>query len=218
MPLYVPLTSPNMAPDEYFFTTSEAPYEWAATQYETYLASLPYSDDAKRALRTIFPAIYLDYGRWNQSWNPGNFVQYLLNLDPQALLWAASPREAIVESLRGALTADELQMVRENPDLFNLAARALGYQVRGPWTREQAVRVLANIQPERAYQEYVAPQAYWFDDRGQRRIKQAYDLAYTDWKQNPSRSFYDFIREKDLRTWLWKTGPSGAGPRIRWLS
>jgi hypothetical protein len=218
MPLYVPLTSPNMAPDEYFFTTGAEPYEWAATQYEIYLASLPYSDDAKRALRAIFPAIYLDYGRWNQSWDPSRFVDYLLSLDQEALLWAASPREAIVESLRNALTADELQVVRENPDLFNLAARALGYQVRGPWTREQAIRVLSNIQPERAYQEYVAPQGYWFDEEGRQRIKQAYDLAYTDWKQNPTRSFYDYIRSKDLRDLMWETGPAGAGPKVRWLT
>jgi hypothetical protein len=141
-----------------------------------------------------------------------------LNLDSEALLWAASPREAIVESLRNSLTADELQVVRENPDLFNLAARALGYQVRGPWTREQAVRVLSNIQPERAYQEYVAPQAYWFGEGGQQRIKRAYDLAYTDWKQNPTQSFYDYVRSKDLRSWMWETGPAEAGPKVRWLT
>jgi hypothetical protein len=218
MPLYVPLTSQSMAPAEYYFSAGEPPYEWAATQYEIYLSSLPYSDDAKRALRSIFPAIYLDYGRWNQSWDPGRFVEYLLNIDPEALLWAASPREAIVESLRNSLTADELQVVRENPDLFNLAARALGYEVRGPWNREQALRVLANIRPERAYQEYVADKAYWFDEKGRQRIKQAYDMAYTDWKQNPSRSFYDHIRDRDIRGWVWGTGPAEANPRARWLS
>ena len=218
MTLYAPLTAPNMAPNEYYFTLGEPPYEWASTQYEIYLASLPYSDDAKRALRAIFPAIYLDYGRWNQSWDPNRFVDYLLNLDPEALLWAASPREAIVESLRNALTPDELQMVRDSPDLFNLAARALGYQIRGPWSREDALRVLSNVRPERAYQEFVAPKGYWYDEEGRKRIKEAYDFAYTDWKQNPTSSFYDWLRSQDLESLLWRTGPAEAGPRVRWLS
>ena len=218
MALYVPLTTNRMAPDEYYFTTSEPPYEWAATQYEIFLSSLPYSDDAKRALRAIFPAIYLDYARWAGTWEPNRFVEYLRNIDTMALLWAASPREAIVESLRNVLTADELQIVRENPDLFSLAARALGYQVRRTWDRSSALRVLSNIRPERAYQEYVAPVGYLYDEGGRKRIKEAYDLAYTDWKRSPTASFYDFIRSKDLKDWLWKTGPAAAGPRVRWLS
>lgn len=219
-----PFQATTAAPNEYYMPQVPA---WATTEFDLYLRSLPFSDQAKAAIGQLLVPLYRDYARTYGTWNVDKWGEYLRKLDPMALLWAASPERGAQELATARVVFDPQiadLLGRHFEALQAEAARThqSPYQVLKQLTEESARSLLSSYEPEWAYRFWAAQHGTTFNPEGRQRLAQAYDTLYTSWaKGDRSRSFLDYVNQFTSNDLALMTGPAADNRvigRTRWLT